>query len=462
MAVLVEGISVIARRDRLDELFPGGSVQYIADCPNSTACADAHLVRIGFMDPDAARAHVRRIESLGLVHLDEGGAARDIVVIDQLHGPTSPCNWVEAGHVTIDGNSIAVARLIGDESFQLITPPGWTYDQSLTKTHRFVPERDSPGSLKYLRAKDGLFVYFDPHTRQRFFTPTPPSQTQIADVAGVLELMREDEVDGAYSRVQEALRAAPDSAMAWSIAGECLRRLGREVDAIDAFQKSIDLGQVDAGTLATLADCHRRKGDLRVAESLYNRAASVAPAEYLHVVLHSLGTVILEAGRHLAAADCFERSLQAFARATVARLAQENHRDADLAPEPAINAEAWCECATYAAMYSTAEDPSLKALAVPTPESARAEAETRAHGGLYWEDKIDPDGCRTRHFLPNYFNAFWRACLFDPLYSVIVWSRGTALKASGSPDAERYLSEAVLIHTLTARSMHDETEFRHG
>jgi len=110
MAVLVEGISVIARRDRLDEVFPGGSEQYINDCPNATACADAHFVRIGFMDPDAARAHIMRMESLALVHLDEQGAASDIAVVDQLHGPTSPCDWIEAGQVTIDGNSIASCR----------------------------------------------------------------------------------------------------------------------------------------------------------------------------------------------------------------------------------------------------------------------------------------------------------------------------------------------------------------
>jgi tetratricopeptide (TPR) repeat protein len=452
MAVLVEAISVIARRDRLDELFPGGGDQYINDCPNATACADAHLVRIGFMDPDAARAHVRRMESLGFVHLDDQGAARDIVVIDQLHGPTSPCDWVESGQVTIDGTSIAVARLVGDESMQLITPPGWKYEQSLTNSHRFVPTPDVPDAMKFLHEKDGLFVYFDPHTRQRFFTPTPPSPAQIADLAGVLELIREDDIAAAYARVQQSLHVQPASPLGWSMAGECLRSLGRDDDAIEAFQKSLDLGRVDAGTFAALADCHRGKGDLQAAESLFDRAASVASAEYLHVMLHSLGTVLLEAGRHLAAADCFERSLQAFARSTVARLAQENHRDAALVPEPAINAEVWCECASYAAMYSTAADATLKAFAIPTPESRLAEAESRAHGGLYWEDKTDPDGCRTRHFLPNYFNAFWSACLSDPLYRVIVWSRGAALKAVGSPDADKHLVEAQLIHSIAPQS----------
>ncbi len=96
---------------------------------------------------------------------------------------------------------------------------------------------------------------------------------------------------------------------------------------------------------------------------------------------HSLG-LGLEAGQHFSAADCLERSLQAFARSTVARLAKENHRDT-----------------------------TLKAFTIPTPESALAEAKSGSHDGLYWEDKIAPDGCRTRNFLPNFFNAFWaRAC----------------------------------------------------
>jgi len=448
MAVLVEAISVIARRDRLDELFPGGGEQYINDCPNATACADAHLVRIGFMDPDAARAHVRRMESLGIVHLDEQGAARDIVVIDQLHGPTSPCDWIEAGQVTIDGNSIAVARLVGDDSMQLITPLGWKYEQSLTKSHRFVPQPDVPDAMKFLHEKDGAFVYFDPHTRQRFFTPTPPSPAQIADLSGVLELMREDDVATAYARVQQSLRVQPDSPMGWSMAGECLRSLGRDEDAIGAFKKALERGQEDARTLAALAECYRRKGDLQAAEGAYDRAVTAARGRHLHVMLHGLGNVLLDARRHSEAADCFERSLQAFARATVARLAQQNHRDAALVSEPATTAEVWCECATYAVMYSTAADATLKAFAVPTPESAMAEAASKAHGGLYWEDTTDPDGCRTRHFFPNYFNTFWHECLLDPLYRVIVWARGTALKAVGSPDADRHFSEAALMHAI--------------
>lgn len=242
--------------------------------------------------------------------------------------------------------------------------------------------------------------------------------------------------------MQQSLHVQPNFPMGWSMAGQCLRNLGRDDDAIHAFEKSLELDQEDAGTLAALAESHCSKGDLRAAEPLYERAVRAAPVDYVYAMLNGLGNVLMDAGRHSEAADCFERSLQAFARAIVARLAHGNRRDAERAPEPAVIAEAWCECATYAAVYSTAANSSLKAFAVPTPESAPVESASQAHGSLYWEDKVDPDGCRTRHFLPNYFNRFWYECLSDPLYRVIVSSRGTALKAVGSPEADKCLSEA--------------------
>jgi hypothetical protein len=38
--------------------------------------------------------------------------------------------------------------------------------------------------------------------------------------------------------------------------------------------------------------------------------------------------------------------------------------------------------------------------------------------------------------------------LLDPLYPVILWTRGTTLKAIDSPDAERHFTEAEIIRSL--------------
>jgi tetratricopeptide (TPR) repeat protein len=460
MAVLVEALSVIARRNRLDAIYPGGSAQYVADCPNSTACADAHLVRIGFMDPSEARAHIERMKRLGFIHLDEDGAAQEVLVIDQVQGPLSPCSWIEVGHVTVDGNSLAVARLAGDESLTLFTPPGWTYAQSLTKSNRFVPQRNATDELKFLRKQDGLYAYFDCHSGQKFFTSAPPSPSQVADLAAVVVLVQAGDIGEAYERTREALRLQPDSPLGWSMAGECLRSLGRDDEAIAAFQKALDLGQQDAATLAALAECHRKKGELGVAEPLYRRAVTASSTPHRHVFLSRLAGILTDAGQHAEAAECLERSLHAFARNVVARLAHENRLDADLIPEPDPLANVSLELAGYAAMYSVAVHSDVEAFAIPTRKSALAEAATREHGGLYWQDRTDPDGRRTRHFLPNYFNAFWRECFFDPQYRMIVWSYGEALKAVGSPEADRYISESQLIHALAPPCAAHESDCR--
>jgi hypothetical protein len=66
MAVLVEGISVIVRRDAVQSLYPGGWEGFVADAPNKTLCADPNLARVGFMAPDDVKAFVAQLERVGL------------------------------------------------------------------------------------------------------------------------------------------------------------------------------------------------------------------------------------------------------------------------------------------------------------------------------------------------------------------------------------------------------------
>lgn len=353
MAVLVEGISVIARRDRLDELFPGGSEQYIADCPNATACADEHLVRVGFTAPDAVRGLVRRLESLGFAHLDNGGVAQDLVVVDQLQGPSSKCEWVEYGHVTIGGNRIAVARLVGDSTTTLFTPPGWTFGGSLTDKHRFVSIEHVDTQMKFLGERGGQYVYLDLPSGRRLFSLEKPTSDQIAHLASLQKLLDE-------------------------------------------------------------ASQHLRLGE------------------------------------HDAAASASEKATKLLARELVAAFAVVNSFDSPIVPEPRGQDEAWVELACYAALYVTALNAGAKAFVFPTPESARAEAASREHGGLYWQDVTDPDGKRSRHFFPNFFNSFREACHRHPLYLPMITVRGLALEAIGSEEAEAFIREAVALRERSA------------
>lgn len=93
MSVLAEAISVIVPRDVIVRKYPGGLVGYERDCPNRTYCADDHLTRVGFMNPTDVEAFVRRLTSLGFVHLSHG-ASIDLCVVDQHRGPTAACAWL--------------------------------------------------------------------------------------------------------------------------------------------------------------------------------------------------------------------------------------------------------------------------------------------------------------------------------------------------------------------------------
>jgi len=52
------------------------------------------------------------------------GATVDIAVVDQMRGPTRRCDWLEWGHVDIEGGRVATCGLVGDAESRLITPDG--------------------------------------------------------------------------------------------------------------------------------------------------------------------------------------------------------------------------------------------------------------------------------------------------------------------------------------------------
>lgn len=108
MAVLVEAISVIVRRDAINKGFIGGWRGFLNAVPNNTLCADDDLARVGFMSPPDVEEFVRHLERAGLV-FTSNGKALDIAVVDQMRGPTIPAEWLEFAHLALSGNGGKVA-----------------------------------------------------------------------------------------------------------------------------------------------------------------------------------------------------------------------------------------------------------------------------------------------------------------------------------------------------------------
>ena len=141
-------------------IYPGGWEAFREAVPNKTLCADANLARVGFMTPVDVEAFVKDLENKGFTFAGSETTS-NIVVVDQQTGFTIDCDWAEYGSVNVDGNPIKICRAAGDESQTLITPEGWTYENSLSRTHTFVPTEHLEKSMKYLRHENGLDVYLN-------------------------------------------------------------------------------------------------------------------------------------------------------------------------------------------------------------------------------------------------------------------------------------------------------------
>jgi hypothetical protein len=163
MSVLVEAISVVVPIPVLEAAYPGGLAQYERDCPNGTFCADEQLTRIGFMTPADVGAFVERLESLGIVHQRDGRAA-DLVVVDQIHGPTSQCDWIEGGRHP-DGYS-AVWRA-GTVPGWFAHPKGWRIGQSSQLI--FAPDAEADERFLRLARDKNLETVLDYETGKQLY-----------------------------------------------------------------------------------------------------------------------------------------------------------------------------------------------------------------------------------------------------------------------------------------------------
>ena len=185
MAVLVEAISVILRRDAINAQFAGGWHQFLAIVPNRTLCFDEDLARVGFMSPSDIEAFVCRLEKGGLT-FEHDGHAVDIAVVDQMHGPTMPTEWLEFGRLYLGGteNKVAACWLfegariaegvhIPGKGMTLATPDSWNFDGSLSENFKVVDIEQIQEKLKFLRHENGIDVYLDRSMGEEVYVGRP-------------------------------------------------------------------------------------------------------------------------------------------------------------------------------------------------------------------------------------------------------------------------------------------------
>jgi hypothetical protein len=183
MAVLVEAISVVVRRDAIDRVLPNGWDDFAALAPNSTLCTDEELARIGFMTPTDAKGFIAKLEALGFKFV-VGGEAIDVMVVDQQRGPMARNAWLETGHVEVAaGKRVAAARLAGSELRVIASPDGWRFEESLSANFGFVETERAAERLVFLRREGGNDVFLDRETGKEVYIGRTESGPAVDDSA---------------------------------------------------------------------------------------------------------------------------------------------------------------------------------------------------------------------------------------------------------------------------------------
>lgn len=181
MAVICEALSVVVRIDSIKKYLKGGERNFMNKVPNSTYCSDGDLARVGFMAPDAVGKFIESLQSDGLQFnqmIDSKSEIReidDIVVVDQIRGPTLECNWIEFGQLPIGEDKVSACWLFEGErkghgthfsstQMSLATPKNWSPSDL-----SFVDNTEIKDKLKYLRTEDGLDVFWDEDSKKEVF-----------------------------------------------------------------------------------------------------------------------------------------------------------------------------------------------------------------------------------------------------------------------------------------------------
>ncbi|GAM96842.1 TPR repeat-containing protein [alpha proteobacterium U9-1i] len=176
MSVLVEAITVVVKANAIEKALPGGLRAFESAAPNSTFRSDGLLAAVGFMTPTDVEVFVRGLERDGLRHI-RNGEAIDLAVVDQIHGPTVPCDWLD---VAADEQGNMTASMRNAPPRPMATAANWRPGNKLTFRLGSGEdlEIDEETGLRYFVDADGRKQYMgqrfeedDPHARLMLATP---------------------------------------------------------------------------------------------------------------------------------------------------------------------------------------------------------------------------------------------------------------------------------------------------
>lgn len=185
MSVLVEALSLIVPRKVLDVSYPGGTDAFMnrmceVEVPCRLVCADDRLVSVSFHGVTEAQVVGNELLGLGIVAVD-GDRFQELAFVDQLQGPTMPCDWLEWRR---HQDGFTYCWVAGTDPEPMHAPENWTPQHSRDITFHDI--RDEPGRCFKLAEEDGRETWVDFQTGALVEGPArtigpsspPPKQSQ--------------------------------------------------------------------------------------------------------------------------------------------------------------------------------------------------------------------------------------------------------------------------------------------
>lgn len=174
MAVLIEAVCAVVRRDAIDERISGGWATFASAVPTGAFCYDDDIASVGFMAVADAETFLTHLQSLGLRVNPGSDGETDACLIEQLGRSGSPASWLGTTRFATEeiGGEVAVAFLKGTHQNRFVAPGGWKFEGSISQNPLEFVRADS-AHLRLLRNENNVDVYWDEKQQREVYVGRP-------------------------------------------------------------------------------------------------------------------------------------------------------------------------------------------------------------------------------------------------------------------------------------------------
>lgn len=329
MAIAILTRAVIVPVSMLEKVWPGGEAGYRTAAPNQTYRCDGCLAAIDFMSPGDVEFWIEGTLKPAGLRFPTHGRERDVVVVDVVEGPTTPCEWLEFTRQPKWGE----ARLKGAPETGLTGPRHWSPENE--PEVKYLDSETSGRRMRFIGAEPHLVTFEDEETGKRNYVGMVSSDSlqlllgwrlqalwdrfsplrgkadgnpaglpdidrgrlreaaleceRIAHSAGPLEskalwlaaLLARMASDWKLAErlCRLYLAGEPEDAGYWMELTWCLSELGRHDEALEAAQKAVALAPGNAGAASNMAASLRALGRRKEALEWAERAVKADPRD---------------------------------------------------------------------------------------------------------------------------------------------------------------------------------------